>query len=75
MTDRQKQLALARLKALNERYLTAHLKLHEAIVACRSTDLDGNALCTYAEIAQAVGITRQSVHEYVKRWELGYRTP
>lgn len=71
MTLNTKRKHLAYLAAVNERYLTAEAKLKEAIIVCRSPDLDGKPMCSYGEIAMTLGITRQSVHEYIKRWSSG----
>ena len=68
MTPQQRNRQLAQLISDYQTYLRAERKLKQSIIACRSETLDGTPAWSYAAIGAALGITRQSVHEYVKRW-------
>lgn len=68
MTPNRRNKQLAQLAEDFKTYLKAEAKLKQSIIACRSTTLDGEPGWTYEAIAQVMGISRQAVHKYVKRW-------
>jgi division protein CdvB (Snf7/Vps24/ESCRT-III family) len=60
MTLAKVQQAQSRLRAVSVRQQEARLKLREAIQEARKTH-------TLAEIGQVLGMTRQGVHDLLKR--------
>lgn len=65
---RQRNKQMAVLMADYGVYLKAEAKLKQSIIACRSMTLDGTPAWTYEAISAALGISRQAVHQYIKRW-------